>query len=123
LRLKSNCRYFRDKVQEMGFIIYGHDDSPVVPLLLYMPAKIAAFSREMLKRGIAVVVVGFPATPIIESRSRFCLSAAHTRVMLDKVLSSLDEVGDVLQLKYSAIHPARSLNILTEGTHEEKKEQ
>lgn len=24
----------------MGFIIYGNDDSPVVPLMLYMPAKI-----------------------------------------------------------------------------------
>ena len=45
----------------------------------------SAFSREMLKRNIAVVVVGFPATPIIESRSRFCLSAAHTKEMLDKV--------------------------------------
>ena len=44
-----------------------------------------AFSREMLKRGIAVVVVGFPATPIIESRTRFCLSAGHTPEMLEKV--------------------------------------
>lgn len=48
----------------------------------------SAFSREMLKRNIAVVVVGFPATPIIESRSRFCLSAAHTKEMLDKVSNS-----------------------------------
>lgn len=24
----------------MGFIIYGNDDSPVVPMMLYMPAKI-----------------------------------------------------------------------------------
>ena len=39
----------------------------------------------MLARGIAVVVVGFPATPIIESRSRFCLSAAHTPEMLERV--------------------------------------
>lgn len=39
----------------------------------------------MLKRKIGVVVVGFPATPIIESRARFCLSAAHTREMLDEV--------------------------------------
>lgn len=44
-----------------------------------------AFGREMLKRKIGVVVVGFPATPIIESRARFCLSAAHTRKMLDEV--------------------------------------
>ena len=39
----------------------------------------------MLKRGVGVVVVGFPATPIIESRSRFCLSAAHTPEMLNQV--------------------------------------
>ena len=45
----------------------------------------SAFSRECLKRGLATVVVGFPATPIIESRARFCLSAAHTKQMLDHV--------------------------------------
>ena len=44
-----------------------------------------AFSREMLKRKIGVVVVGFPATSILESRARICLSASHTREMLDFV--------------------------------------
>lgn len=44
-----------------------------------------AFAREMLERKIGVVVVGFPATPITEARARFCLSAAHTRAMLNKV--------------------------------------
>lgn len=44
-----------------------------------------AFGREMLKRNIGTVVVGFPATPIIESRARFCISAAHTREMLNTV--------------------------------------
>ncbi|KAK2553864.1 Serine palmitoyltransferase 2 [Acropora cervicornis] len=97
-------RYFRQRLKDMGFIVYGHDASPVVPLLLFMPAKIAAFGREMLKRNIAVVVVGFPATPLIESRTRFCLSAAHTREMLDKALDAIDEVGDILLLKYSREH-------------------
>lgn len=45
----------------------------------------SAFGREMLKRDVGVVVVGFPATPIIESRARFCLSAAHTKEILDTV--------------------------------------
>ena len=40
-QLASNARYFRQKLKEQGFIIYGNDDSPVVPLLLFMPAKIA----------------------------------------------------------------------------------
>ncbi|XP_068110571.1 serine palmitoyltransferase 2 [Hyperolius riggenbachi] len=100
-QLADNTRYFRRRLTEMGFIIYGNSDSPVVPLMLYMPAKIGAFGREMLKRNIGVVVVGFPATPIIESRARFCVSAAHTREMLDLALDKISEVGDLLQLKYS----------------------
>ena len=31
------------------------------------------------------MVVGYPATPINEGRSRICVSAAHTREMLDWV--------------------------------------
>ncbi|KAM4662252.1 serine palmitoyltransferase 2 isoform 1-T6 [Discoglossus pictus] len=100
-QLAENTRYFRRRLTEMGFIIYGNSDSPVVPLMLYMPAKIGAFGREMLKRNIGVVVVGFPATPIIESRARFCVSAAHTKEMLDVALREISEVGDLLQLKYS----------------------
>ena len=44
-----------------------------------------SFSRELLKKKIAVVVVGFPATSIVEARARICLSASHTREMLDYV--------------------------------------
>lgn len=39
-QLAENTRYFRRRLKEMGFIIYGNEDSPVVPLMLYMPAKI-----------------------------------------------------------------------------------
>lgn len=100
-RLAENTRYFRARLRQMRFIIYGHEDSPVVPLLLFMPGKTGAFAREMLKRDIGVVVVGFPATPIAESRARFCISAAHTQEMLDKVLSAIDELGDFLQIRFS----------------------
>lgn len=40
-QLKWNTRYFRRRLQEMGFILYGNKDSPVVPLLMFMPSKIA----------------------------------------------------------------------------------
>jgi len=45
----------------------------------------SAFSRYCVSHGLATVVVGFPATPIIQARARFCLSAAHDKKMLDKV--------------------------------------
>jgi serine palmitoyltransferase len=67
-RLAFNSRYLRLGLKRLGFIIYGHDDSPIVPLLLYNPAKMPAFSHEMLKRKIAVVIVGYPATPLVQSR-------------------------------------------------------
>ncbi|KIH55128.1 hypothetical protein ANCDUO_14719 [Ancylostoma duodenale] len=55
----------------------------------------------MLARGVGVVVVSFPATDMTESRCRFCISAAHTKEMLDKVLDSVSEVGDLSCTKYS----------------------
>ncbi|KAG1972915.1 serine palmitoyltransferase 2 [Pimephales promelas] len=122
-RLAENTVYFRRRLREMGFIIYGNNDSPVVPMMLYMPAKIGAFGREMLKRNIGVVVVGFPATPIIESRARFCISAAHSMEMLDRALDVISEVGDLLQLKYSRHKVLPSLDRpFDETTYEENEE-
>ncbi|ORX49857.1 PLP-dependent transferase [Hesseltinella vesiculosa] len=100
-RLAENSLYFACRLREMGFIVYGDHGSPVVPLLLFNPAKIPAFSRELLKRGIAVCVVGYPATPIVTSRARFCLSASHTKEDLDNALEAISEVGDLLLLKVS----------------------
>ena len=101
-RLAFNSRYLRLGLKRLGFIVYGHDDSPIIPVLLYNPAKMPAFSHEMLKRKISVVVVGYPATPLVSSRARFCVSAAHTKDDLDRLLEACDEIGNVLQLKFSS---------------------
>ena len=98
--LRDNSNYFRMKLEEMGLHVMGHYDSPIMPVMLYNPTKIAAFSRECFKRGIAVVVVGFPAVPILMSRARFCISAGHTREQLDRALVELEEVADTLKLRY-----------------------
>jgi len=100
-RIAFNSRYLRLGLKRLGFIVYGHDDSPIIPVMLYHPAKIPAFSHEMLKRKISVVVVGYPATPLISSRARFCVSAAHNKDDMDRLLAACDEVADILQLRYS----------------------
>ena len=58
----------------------------VQPIMLYHPGKIASFSRLTLERGIAAVVVGFPATHLLTARARICISASHTRKDLDCAL-------------------------------------
>lgn len=101
-RITFNSRYLRLGLQRLGFIVYGIADSPVVPLLLYAPSKMPAFSRLMLERNIAVVIVAYPATPLTESRVRFCISASLTKGDIDYVLRHVDEVGDMLFLKTSS---------------------
>jgi serine palmitoyltransferase len=99
--LISNSNFFRSEMERLGLHTYGDYDSPIIPMLIYLPAKVAAFSRECLKRGLAVVVVGFPATSVILSRARFCISAGHTRKDLESAVKIIDEVATLLQLKYN----------------------
>eukprot|EP01064_Diplonema_japonicum_P028468 TRINITY_DN436_c10_g1_i1.p1 TRINITY_DN436_c10_g1~~TRINITY_DN436_c10_g1_i1.p1 ORF type:complete len:519 (+),score=98.57 TRINITY_DN436_c10_g1_i1:68-1558(+) len=99
--IASNARFFRKGLVDLGLTVYGDDASPVIPALLYNPAKMPAFSRECIKRGLAVVVVGYPATPLIESRVRFCISAGHNMEDLTAALEIIKEVRDLVMIKYS----------------------
>lgn len=101
-RIAFNSRYLRLGLKKLGFIVYGADDSPVIPLLLYLPAKMPAISRMLYSMKIAVVVVGYPATPIHTARVRLCVSSALTKEDLDYVLTKFSEIGDVLYLKFSS---------------------
>ena len=98
--LISNSNFFRSEMERLGLHVYGDADSPIIPIMIYFPAKIAAFSRECLARGLAVVVVGFPATSVILSRVRFCISAGHTRADLEAAVKIIDEVTTLLCMKY-----------------------
>ncbi|GAB6031790.1 serine palmitoyltransferase, long chain base subunit [Chamberlinius hualienensis] len=99
-QLARNTLYFRQKLYEMGFIVYGDDTSPVVPVLQFMPQKTGCFSRLALDEGVAVVGVGFPATPLNKCRIRFCISAAHTKAMIDKTLAACKKVGENTGILY-----------------------
>lgn len=101
-RLTFNSRYLHNGLVKLGFITYGHPSSPIVPVLLFNPGKMSIFHRMMKDRKtpIIVVVVAYPATPLVTSRVRFCVSASHTKEDIDVILRACDEVGDVLDIKH-----------------------
>lgn len=99
--IKDNSNFFRQGLLDMGLEVLGDWDSPIMPIMLYNPAKISAFSRECLARNLAVVVVGFPATPLVLSRARFCISAGHSRADLADALKKIDEVATLIKIKYA----------------------
>ena len=68
--------------------------------MLYQPYKIGDFSRLAFNRGLAVVVVGSPATPVTLPRVRFCISAAHKKKDLENALHKILNSTDELCLKF-----------------------
>jgi serine palmitoyltransferase len=69
-------------------------------MMLYVPSKIELFHKLCMERGLAVVTVGFPAVPLNGARTRFCISAAHTREQLEDAVKKIDEVVGILRLRY-----------------------
>lgn len=103
--LRENSKFFREGLVKMGLEVLGGDPSPIMPVMLYQPYKIGDFSRLAFNRGLAVVVVGSPATPITLPRVRFCISAAHKREDLENALHVISDIADELSLKFKQYPP------------------
>ncbi|KAF4669203.1 serine palmitoyltransferase, long chain base subunit [Perkinsus olseni] len=98
--VRVNANYLREGLMKLNLRVIGDIDSPVICVMLVHPEKIAQFSRECLERNIAAVVVGYPATPVILSRARFCVSASHTKEQLDATLEAVKEVSKIVDIEY-----------------------
>lgn len=98
--IRKNANFFRKRLQQEGFTVLGDVDSPIIPVLLFHPEKIATFSRKCIEVGIAVVVVGYPAVPVLSERVRFCMSAAHTLEQLEDVAVQLATIGAEVGILY-----------------------
>jgi serine palmitoyltransferase len=99
-RLYEHSNYFRNELRAYGFHVLGQTGSPVVPVMFYRPSLIKQFSQECLKHGLAIVVVGFPATPLLLSRARFCISASHSREDVVAAVEKIKYIGDMLGMRY-----------------------
>jgi len=100
--LRDNTNYFRKRLQEIGFRVIGDQDSPVVPVLIFLPSSMAAFCRLCQENGIGCVVASYPATPIFLCRARFCISASHTIEGLEVAIQSMAKLGDICRIRYDS---------------------
>ena len=96
-----------DKLREAGCAVLGSEDSPVIPIMIFHPAKIPAISRECYKYGVAIVVVGFPATPLLLARARLCISAAHSRKDLEYACDVLIQASQKCAMTYNGSTQAK----------------
>ena len=95
--LKSNTKYFREKIQSIGYNIKS-GDHPIVPIMLG-DAKLAQnLSQLMLEKGIYVIGFSFPVVPKNEARIRVQISAGHSLEQIDRAINAFEECGKILQI-------------------------
>lgn len=100
MKLKENSKFFKKKLEHMGFEVVGSDASPIICVMIYLPTLIEYLTQTAIEKGVALVAVGAPATKLIECRLRMCINASHTKKQLKKALLVLDELGDTALIKH-----------------------
>lgn len=100
-QLRSNSVAIRRSLTDAGFVLLGPADSPVVPIMISHPQKMSTFSRECLRRGLAVVAVGYPATPLLGLRVRLCISAGFSDEDVKESAAKMIEIGRQVSIDYN----------------------
>ncbi len=92
-RLHANARYFRERMQSLGFdLIPG--EHPIIPVMLGEAPLGGASSRSACRReGVYVVAFSFPVVPHGKARIRTQMSAAHSTAQLDQVIRGVRSAG------------------------------
>jgi glycine C-acetyltransferase len=95
--LEWNTNYFKKGMKEAGFDIVD-GDSAIVPVMLYDAKLSQTMANMLLIEGIYVIGFFFPVVPKEKARIRVQLSAAHTKMHLDKALKAFVNVGKTLKI-------------------------
>ena len=95
--LEWNTNYFKKGMKSAGFDIVD-GDSAIVPVMLYDAKLSQTMANMLLNEGIYVIGFFFPVVPKDKARIRVQLSAAHTKIHLDKALKAFIKVGKALNV-------------------------
>jgi 8-amino-7-oxononanoate synthase len=88
---RENARGLRDRLETTGQLLPGRD--LILPLILGSDAAALALSASLASRGIAVPAIRPPTVPEGTARLRITVSASHTNVDLDRLVTHLLEAS------------------------------
>jgi glycine C-acetyltransferase len=94
-RLHANARYFRDRMQRLGYDLLP-GEHPIVPVMLGEAPLAVRLAERMQDEGVYVVAFSYPVVPHGKARIRTQLSAAHTSAQLDRVVEAFERAGRAL---------------------------
>lgn len=90
-RLQKISQYFLNYARELGLDTGAAQGYAIVPIIVGDSMVAGFLSQSLLKRGIYVMPVSFPAVKEGSARLRFFISASHTEDLVRKTLDAVVE--------------------------------
>lgn len=103
--LWDNTRYMMHLLQEADFST-GHTQSPIIPVRIGDDYKTFLFTKKLQEKGIFVNPVVSPAVPSESSLIRLSLMATHTYAQIERVVETMKQISNELQLDYNQVKEA-----------------
>ncbi len=96
-KLRTNTKYFREKMGDSGFdIVPG--DHPIVPIMPGDAVLAQKMAESLLEKGVYVIGFSYPVVPKGKARIRTQISATHTFEDLDFAIEKFVEVKQELNV-------------------------
>lgn len=96
-KVHSNSRYFRKKMQALGFDL-APGDHPIIPVMLGDAKLASVMADKLLQEGVYVIGFSYPVVPEGKARIRTQISAGHETEHLDQAVAAFEKIGRELKI-------------------------
>lgn len=96
-KLWENSHDLKNGLSRLGYDV-GQSETPITPCIIGDEVTTQQFSKRLYEEGVYAKAIVFPTVPKGTGRIRNMPTAAHTREMLDQVISVYEKVGKEMKL-------------------------
>lgn len=96
-KLWENGNDLKNGLSRLGYDV-GQSETPITPCIIGDEVTTQQFSKRLYEEGVYAKAIVFPTVPKGTGRIRNMPTAAHTKKMLDQVISVYDKVGKEMKL-------------------------
>ncbi|WP_046214162.1 glycine C-acetyltransferase [Paenibacillus wulumuqiensis] len=96
-KLWENGDYLKNGLSRLGYNV-GQSETPITPCIIGDEVTTQHFSKRLYEEGVYAKAIVFPTVPKGTGRIRNMPTAAHTRELLDQVISVYEKVGREMKL-------------------------
>ncbi|WP_340017561.1 glycine C-acetyltransferase [Paenibacillus sp. FSL H3-0457] len=96
-KLWENGDDLKNGLSRLGYDV-GQSETPITPCIIGDEVTTQQFSKRLYEEGVYAKAILFPTVPKGTGRIRNMPTAAHTKEMLDQVISVYEKVGKEMKL-------------------------